>query len=106
MTAMVAIGGLGEVSTAISANEEELEKAKALRKTEAAQFQVTDAELTETVDTLVRAQSVLQKHQKQASMAEVPGGWRRRHRSVYTCRSRRKCLMSWCCSTSVGVSLL
>jgi len=62
---------VAEVSTAISANEEEVGKAKALRKTEAAQFQVTDAELTETVDTLVRAQSVLQKHQKQASMLEV-----------------------------------
>jgi len=62
---------VGEVSTAISANEEELAKAKQLRETEAAQFQVTDSELTETVDTLVRAQSVLSKHRKEASLLEV-----------------------------------
>jgi chromosome segregation ATPase len=62
---------VGEVSTAISANEEELAKAKQLRETEAAQFQVTDTELTETVDTLVRAQSVLGKHRKEASLLEV-----------------------------------
>lgn len=62
---------VGEVSTSISANEEDLEKAKQIRATEAQQFQVTDAELTETVDTLVRAQSVLSKHKQEASLLEV-----------------------------------
>jgi len=60
-----------ELSTAISANEEDLAAATKLRETEKGQFDVTNSELTETVDTLIRAQSVLAKHSEQASLLQV-----------------------------------
>lgn len=60
-----------ELSGSISSNEEDLAKAKQLRSTEQKQFETTDAELTETISTLVRAQDVLSKHQKQSNLVEV-----------------------------------
>lgn len=60
-----------ELSTAISQNEDDLGAAKALRAEEQRQFETTDAELTETISTLVRAQDVLSKHTKQSTLVEV-----------------------------------
>lgn len=62
---------VGELSTAISSNEDEAAKATEMRTAEKKQFETTDSELTETVDTLVRAQATLGQHAKEASLEEV-----------------------------------
>jgi hypothetical protein len=73
---------VGELSQSISADEDEVAKAEKLRKTEKEQFETTDAELTETVDTLIRAQTVLQKHSKEASLVEVKANLRKMTQSL------------------------
>jgi hypothetical protein len=73
---------VSDLSQSISADEDEVAKAEKLRKTEKAQFETTDAELTETVDTLIRAQTVLQKHSKEASLIEVKANLRKMTQSL------------------------
>merc|ERR1719161_1173261 len=73
---------VGELSQSIAADEDEVARASKLRKTEKTQFETTDAELTETIDTLIRAQTVLQKHSTEASLIEVKANLRKMTQSL------------------------
>jgi hypothetical protein len=73
---------VGDLSQSISADEDEVAKAEKLRKAEKSGFETTDAELTATIDTLIRAQTVLQKHSAEASLVEVKANLRKMTQSL------------------------
>jgi len=73
---------VGELSQSIAADEDEVARASKLRNAEKTQFELTDSELSQTIDTLIRAQTVLQKHEKEASLVEVKANLRKMTQSL------------------------
>lgn len=64
-----------ELSSVISEDEKDLKEATVIREKEHKDFEAADAEMAATVDTLARAQQVLEKELsfKQGSFLQVPG---------------------------------
>jgi len=63
---------IGGVSQSIATNEADVKAATDIRNKENEDFRKEENELVDTVDTLSRAQSVLAKHMRQGSFAQLP----------------------------------